>query len=286
MDTVYPLSHHLHKVLSNFADNLPYYKDMDSVQLEKYLQKINLEPAATKTYIALYTLGPTSALQLSKTTHMSRTQTYRYLETLQSAGLVSSEQLSYGTLFRALPLDNIEAIIVAREAETKTLKHDLGAMTTLLQQLSGSSGPKATTVHHYGLAGLKQANWNLTKATKEYRVFEAAHLSQHLDAHFARRCRERFMEKKLTSYDLTNATVIKAKEIEPFTPKRTFIRHLDPAVLTINFEVYIYDDVVTLLDYSQEQRHAVEIHHPTLNQMMTQLFTAMWQMGQPLEITN
>jgi hypothetical protein len=44
--------------------------------------------------------------------------------------------------------------------------------------------------------------------------------------------------------------------------------------LAINFEVYIYNDVV-----------ALEIHHPTLHQMMRQFYEAMWQRGQPLEIT-
>jgi len=252
--------------------------------LETYLAKLGIEAAATHIYIALSKLGPSSALQLAKAAKSSRTQTYRHLEALQARALVSSEQLSYGTLFRALPLENIEASLAQQEAETAALKQNLQGMSTILQQLAGAHGPKATTHHYYGLAGLKQVNWNLTKATKEYRVFEAAHLSAHFDAAFAKRCRERYIEQGLTSYDLTNATSVKAKDIAPFAKDRTFIRHLDPTVLAINFEVYIYNDVVTLLDYSQDQAHALEIHHPTLHQMMFQLFEAMWQMATPLKI--
>jgi sugar-specific transcriptional regulator TrmB len=259
---------------------------MDATQsLQAYLARLDIEAVATRIYIELFTLGPVSALQLAKATKISRTQVYRHLETLQHQGLVSSEQLSYGTLFRALPLQNLEAAIADREATTAALKNDLGAMSELLQHLSGSSGPTATTQHYYGIAGLKQANWNLTKADQEYRVFEVAHISQHLDKAFARRYRERCIERQLTSYDLTNSTSITAAEIEPFSPSRTHYRHIPPEILAINFEVYIYNDVVALLDYQKGHEHALEIHHPTLHQMMRQLYETMWQLGQPLEIT-
>jgi len=257
----------------------------DSLKVvQKYLQVLGIEPEASLVYLELTKLGPASALQVAKTTKISRTQVYRRLEELQDKGLVSAEQLSYGTLFRSLPLENIEALLAEREAETAAVKRNLGAMTELIQQLAGTSGPKATTQHYYGLAGLKQVNWNLTKAEKEFRVFEVAHLNQHLDKAFARRCRERYIERELTSYDLTNATSVRASELEPFEPTRTFLRHVDPEVLQINFEVYIYNEIVTLVDYSKNEQSALEIHHPTLQTMMQQLFDAMWSTATPLEI--
>jgi sugar-specific transcriptional regulator TrmB len=256
---------------------------MDQPLLE-YLQTLGIEPTATRAYLALAKLGPASALQLAKTTKISRTQIYRHIELLQKFGLVSQEALTYGTLFRALPLENIQATLAQREAETQTLKANLHDMATLLGTLNGDSGPTATTQHYYGLAGIKQANWNLTKAHKEYRVFEAAHLSAHLDASFARRCRERYIEKQLTSYDITNRTEVFATDLEPYAPSRTFYRHLPPETLNIEFEMYIYNDVVALLDYQKDHEHVLEIHHPTLYRMMIQLFEAMWQLGAPIAI--
>ncbi len=79
--------------------------------------------------------------------------------------------------------------------------------------------------------------------------------------------------------------MVKAADIEPFAPARTHYRHIDPQVLTINFELYLYNDTVTLLDYHKDTMQAIEIHHPTLHTMMTQLFEAMWNLGEPLEIT-
>lgn len=253
-------------------------------QLVDYLGSVGLELAAAHTYVALFELGPASALQLAKHSGTSRTQVYRHLEQLTQFGLVSAEQLNYGTLFRALPLENIDALLTDRQAQLKKQRTQLEAMTALMQQLSGSSGPTATTNHYYGLAGLKQVNWNLTKAQNEFRVFEVAHINQHLDEAFARRCRERYIEQGLTSFDLTNATEVIAKNIEPFAPARTHYRHIDRQVLAINFEMYIYNQTVTLLDYSKQNMHALEIHHPLLHSMMRQLFDAMWRLAKPLEI--
>jgi sugar-specific transcriptional regulator TrmB len=253
--------------------------------VQKYLQVLGIEPEATMVYVELTKQGPSSALQLSKITGISRTQTYRRLEDLQASGLASAEQLSYGTLFRALPFENVEALIAQREAENVQMKGSMGEMVNVLQQMAGGAGSKATVQHYYGLAGLKQVNWNLTNADKEFRVFEATHLSQRLDKVSARRHRERCIERELTSYNLTNDETIRAKDLEPFEPSRTFLRHIDREILTLNFEVYIYNDVVALLDYSKDQQLAMEIHHPTLHTMMRQLFEAMWNMATPLEIT-
>jgi sugar-specific transcriptional regulator TrmB len=253
--------------------------------VQNYLQVLGIEPEATTVYVELTKQGPSSALQISKITGISRTQTYRRLEELQSSGLASAEQLSYGTLFRPLPFENVEALLAQREAETTIAKSSMGDMINVLQHMAGSAGHKATVQHYYGLAGLKQVNWNLTKADKEFRIFEAAHLSQHPDKAFARRHREQCMERGLTSYDLTNNTSIKAKDLEPFEPSRTFLRHIGPEILTLNFEVYVYNDVVALLDYSKGQQLAMEIHHPALHAMMRQLFEAMWGIASPLEIT-
>jgi sugar-specific transcriptional regulator TrmB len=252
--------------------------------LQKYLEKLGVDPEATTLYVALTKQGHSSALQLAKGTGISRTQVYRLLDDLQKANLVSSEQLSYGTWYRALPLENIEGLLVNREAETAAIRRNLGAMAQALQALAGSSGPKATVQHYYGQAGLKQVNWNLAKADKEYRVFEVAHLNHHLDQAFARRCREQYVARGLRTYDLTNATKIALKDVEPVNLALSEYRHIDPEALAINFEMYIYNDVVTLVDYKQDGGMAIEIHHPTLKLMMQQLFDAMWQTATPLEV--
>lgn len=251
--------------------------------IQKYLAQLGLSADTSNVYVQLMKLGPSSALQITRVVSKPRTQVYRELETLQNHGLVSAEKMSYGTLFRALPLENIEGTLANREAETASMWRDLSSMSQLLQGIVGMKGEKAKVQHYYGLAGLKQVNWNLTKAKKEYRVFEARHLSQHLDPIFAKRCREKYIENGLTSYDLTNEKVHNKKDLEPVDLSRAKIRYIDPKILDIKFEMYIYNDVVTLLDYSGESQMALEIHHASLSAMMKQLFDSIW--GRGIDVT-
>src|SRR6478735_8433058 len=102
--------------------------------IQKYLEKLDIEPETTRLYIDLIKLGPSSALQLSKESKITRTQVYRHLDELKDNGLVSAEELNYGTLFRALPLENVEAIIANKESETAALKRNLGSMAKVLQE--------------------------------------------------------------------------------------------------------------------------------------------------------
>jgi sugar-specific transcriptional regulator TrmB len=261
---------------------------MESSQqtLLAYLESIGLSHAASQAYMALYKMGPSSALQLSRQARLSRTQTYRCLEELEKQTLVSSEQLSYGTIYTALSMANIEGLLSSREAETVKLKGELNSMMSLAQSLIGASKEnEAATFHYHGIAGIKQVNWNLTKADKEYFVLEMSHITDHFDETFGRRHRERQLERGLVSHDLTNSKSVTAKELMPVDLNKTHYRHIDPKILTINYELYIYNDVVTLIDYDIESSWAIEIHHAGLNIMMRQIYAALWSLGKPIKIS-
>jgi sugar-specific transcriptional regulator TrmB len=248
-------------------------------KVKSYLKRFGLSAQGSAVYIELFKVGPTTALKLAKTLGIPRTQVYRELEMLQEVALVSADKLRYGSLFRALPLENLEELLETRKASVETLSRELLPMAQMLQGIAAVSAVKATVRHYYGVAGLRQANWNLTKARKEFRVFETRHISQHLDAEFARRLRERIIERNLASFDLTNQKTVRRSDLEPVNLSKSNHRYIDPAVLDIKFEMYIYDETVTLLDYSKKQEMAIEICHPNLSLMMTQLFDAMWKMA-------
>lgn len=255
---------------------------MTNVQIiEQYMTQLGIAPEAAKVYLEL-SRTQSSVLQLAKILDMSRTQVYRHLESLQHYNLVSAEKLDHGVLYRPLPLESVEAIIIEREADLHGMRQKLDAMSHIMRDFVAGGPPQTVTRHFYGLAGVKQANWNLTKAKGEYRVFESAHLPEHLDESFARRFNARTMERELASYDITNKTSVDIRNLEPCDPKLVHYRHIDPSILNIEFEIYIYNDIVTLLDYGPENMQAIEIQNPMLQAMMRQMHQAMWDIGQPL----
>jgi sugar-specific transcriptional regulator TrmB len=253
--------------------------------LYSYLKQFGLSEVESKIYILLATEGPFSALQLAKETKLPRTQVYRYLEVLVEASLVNAEKLSYGTLYSALELSNLEAEIESRVLKATKLHKQLPLLNSLMKDLAGSQKSQKTTVkHYYGLAGIKQANWNLSKATKEFRVFEQKHLNAHLnDPLFTKRLKERFIEKGLKTYDLTNSERVNITDIEPINLDKSKMRHISPSIIEINFEVYVYDSTITLLDYTPDRMMAVEVNNPSLSKMMAQVFDAIWAQGKDIE---
>ncbi len=259
----------------------------EELTLTSYLINVGLSKNAAKSYVILYKLGPASALQLCRKTGLSRTQTYRCLEELEIQALVSSEQLSYGTIYTALPLSEIEGLLSSREAETAKLKNNLGSMVALAQSYIGAGKSDEVKVrHYYGIAGIKQVNWNLTRAEKEYFVLEMSHVTDHFDQTFGKRYRERMLERGIISHDLTNSTAVTYEELAPADLTKVHYRHIDPKILAINYEMYIYNDVVTLIDYDIDASWAIEIHHAGLNTMMRQIYTALWSLGKPIKISD
>jgi sugar-specific transcriptional regulator TrmB len=251
--------------------------------IKKYLGRLGVEPEAATLYMELSRNGYSSALQLAKSTGISRTQVYRLLEGLQQIGLVNGEQLSYGTLYRALPLENVGPLLAEREAETAAIRGDLRAMTDALKALAGGTGPEAAVRHYSGMSGLQEVSWNLGRAQKEFRVFEGAQAKNQRDPAFARRCREQYAARSLYGRYLTNAEKIAMREVEPLDPAYVQYRHADPMALTISFDLYIYNDIVTLVDY--EHATATEITHSPLRMMLQQLFDAQWALATPLQIS-
>lgn len=255
--------------------------------VQKYAQKLGITDDALLVYAELRKFGHRSALELSRSTKMPRTQVYRLLDELKGFGLVSAEQLSYGTLFRSLPFSNLEAVVAAKEADLLAVKRQMPSIEGFFNTLAGADTdePKAAVRHYYGMAGVKQVTWNILKAKDKFCVFEVSHLSAFADKAFTRHHREEVIKRGLKSYDLTNDNFAQKKDLEPLNEKTSFLRYVPKDILDIQFEVILYNDVVALLDYKNNSPMALEIHHPALKTMMQQLFDTMWAQAQPIKIT-
>lgn len=259
-----------------FMDSLP--------KIEQYLLQLGLKPETTRIYLELLRRRP-SVLQLAKAFGISRTQIYRHLEILSRYNLVSMEKFSQGTRYRALPLYNIEAIVLERQGVLQNLRANLASMTQLIQESVADKSQNPFVRHYSGLSGLKQANWNLTKARGEYRVFESQPLLHHfIDKDFVRRCNEELVKNKVISYDLVNYRPM-LDDVMPIDLERAYYRYIDPKILKIDFEIYIYNETTTLLDYNPDNMHAIEIEHPILFRMMHQIYELIWELATPIELS-
>ncbi|MEM6997710.1 MAG: helix-turn-helix domain-containing protein [Patescibacteria group bacterium] len=251
-------------------------------KLRDYLKDLGLSIDEIAVYLYLVEHGESAVLAISKGIDSGRTKLYPVLESLTEKQLVTANERHYGSSYSALPLESVEFLAQEKLRKAESLLTTLPSIQQTLQSIASPEVGGTKIFQYKGVEGLKQANYNLTKAKGEYRVFEMAPLEGHrnITKHFARKMQQRTHDAGLTTYDLTNNP--KRREIADETDKlrdKTKIAYIDPKVFEIEFETYIYDDVVGVLNYEHDDLVCLEIHNPALASQQKQLFDLVWAMA-------
>lgn len=245
-----------------------------------YLKQLGLEREQALVYLYLLQHGQDTVLGISKGIKTGRTKLYPLLEELAEKQLVVIHERHYGTSYEAQNPAVIEFLVGEHERKTEALRSALPSAVNILENIQRQSPTHTKIIEYKGIDGLKQMNFNLSKATKEFRVFELAGLDKHLGKHFAQKMRQRYQEKKLQSFDLTNNP---NRANEPgIEGQHAETRYINPRVFSIEFETYIYDNVVGLLNYENDDIFGVEIHSDKLARQQTQLFDLLWNQAERL----
>ena len=261
-----------------------YPMPVDNTILKKvvgYLKQLGLDDEQASVYLYLLEHGPSTVLGISRGIGSGRTKLYPLLEDLSTKQLITTHERHYGTSYEAQTPDAIEFLVLEQERKTDGLRKNLPAVLNALSQLGVNSPTQSRIVEYKGVDGLKQMNFNLTKAKDEYRVFELAGLDKLLGAHFADKMRSIYAEKRLQSYDLTN-NPNRANEpgsTSPFAKSA----YIDPAVFKIEFETFIYNNCVALLSYDREDVFGVEIYNDKLARQQKQIFDLLWKQSKALK---
>jgi len=241
-----------------------------------YLEQLGLSGEQALAYLFLLQNGPQTVLALSRGLETGRTKLYPLLEDLATKQLITVHERHYGTSYEAQTPEVVEFLVSEKEQEAEKLRGGLKPITTQLQNLQMRSPTTSKIIEYHGIDGLKQMNWNLGKADGEFRVLELSHLSDHLGKHFAEKMRRIYAEKKLVSYDLTNDSDWEFKTDVLEYKKHAKARYIDPAILNIEFETYIYNNCVALLSYENDDIFGVEIYNEKLAKQQIQLFDLIW----------
>ena len=247
----------------------------------RYMKHLGLEREQALVYLYLLQNGPNTVLAISRGIQTGRTKLYPLLEELSEKQLIAIHERHYGTSYEAQPPEVLEFLVSEHERKAEALRSTLPAALNILKNVQIDSPSTTKIIEYRGVDGLKQMNFNLAKATSEYRVFELAGLDKHLGKHFADKMREKYRERGLNSYDLTNHP---NRNEEPGAElPNAKIRYIDPAIFKIEFETYVYDTCVGLLSYEQDDIFGVEIYSEKLARQQTQLFDLIWNQAKVIK---
>jgi sugar-specific transcriptional regulator TrmB len=246
----------------------------------RYLKQLGLEQEQALVYLYLLQNGQDTVLGISKGIKTGRTKLYPLLEELAEKQLVVIHERHYGTSYEAQKPMAIEFLVSERERKAEALRSSLPAAVNILENIQQQSPVHTKIIEYKGIDGLKQMNFNLSKARSEYRVFELAGLDKHLGKHFADKMEQNYAERRLKSYDITNNP---NRRLEPGVGlPGAEVAYISPDIFKIEFETYIYNNVVGLLSYENDDIFGVEIYSEKLARQQTQLFSLLWNQAKIL----
>lgn len=176
----------------------------EQAKVVSYLKQLGISAEQSAAYLQLLSQGPQTVLQISRGLKTGRTKLYPLLDELAEKQLITIHERHYGTTYEITSLDSLDFLVSEHERKAEGLRKSLPAARNLLEQVAIASPSTSRIVEYRGIDGLKQMNFNLTKAQREFRVYELAGLDKHLGKHFAEKMRLRIAERGLETFDLTN----------------------------------------------------------------------------------
>lgn len=251
------------------------------------LKPFGLNDVEASIYLYLLQKGFSTVLQISGTLHIARTKVYRLLDKLQDKQLVQCKLDERGMKFGATDPEKFNQFIIEKQQEIEKLKQTLPSLLPYLNNLNVHQNKNSKILYYKGIEGLKQVSWNALKAKNKLRVFEVEHISDFLPLEFAEEFRQEQVNRKITTFDLTNKKSLAAfTKVTELFPTFSQFRYISPDKLKIKFETLIYNDVYATYTYKNEEIFCVEIYNQDLADMQKQLFDFIWQNAQPLQFTD
>ncbi len=237
-------------------------------------------------YLLLLRNGVMSALVISREIHIARTKVYRILDRLLAKNIINIRLDDQGKKFEANSYKELEMLVTEKEADVQRLRQELPGMFNELAMVVGKSGSRSKVLYYSEEDGLKQITWNSTRTRDPLRIFERSSMNAFMTFGFAEKIREEFVENDVHVRQLTNSI-----HLEPYTKnaehvRRMESRYLNPKEMEIIFEMLIYDDVVAIYNYTDEDKFGVEIYNDKLARTQKQLFDFIWNKSRKMKIIN
>lgn len=254
---------------------------MNKQLLNQHLNLLGLDETEVLLYLNLLERGPQTPLELSRKSSVNRSKIYRYLERLKNKKLVEDIDTGWGLKIAAGKPANLELLVRERETEVKEQKEILPVILTELKSLATVEPKEFEIKNYHGLEGLKQMMWNQLSAKKEILQFSFETRNEVVGKNFAEKVREEQVLRRIMLYEIENALdqgTFWYTDVPDF-PKFYSSRHIPPKILEIKQNLSIFNDTVSIMNWSGETKAGVEIAHPTLAKMQREIFWEFWRIA-------
>jgi len=239
---------------------------------------LGLEKFEVDIYLYLLEHGSRTHLQLSREADIDRSKVYRYVEKLVKKNLLEHVSDNSGKKLQAASPLNIEMLIRKKEAVLEEQKVFLPELINSLTSLPSYSKREFEVIHYRGQDGVQQMLWNHLSASTEIVAFSYQNKNDMVGKSFAEKIRFRQVEKNIKLYELEN-------EVDQGDFWYTDVigwdqvyssKYIDPKILEIKQYIAVFDNIVSIINWIDNEQVGVEVHNEVFAKMQKQLFWGFW----------
>lgn len=247
---------------------------MANVDLSPY----GLDANQSATYLAMLELGPSSVLEIAKTSGVNRSMLYGILDALTKQGLVYQSVRGKKTKFVARDPAVLHTMLSQRAEKFSKLLPDLHALVS-------SANKKPIIMLHEGLEGIKQVYLGSIHA-KEKKLYafvgvesllsRTNALEEFWDQEFKLERRKRNVFGQLIVPNNAAGKRFQQKDNQNFRESKL----VDATRYNFPAEALMYDNTVAFLSYTPHEEYAIQIESPTIAQTLKMAWRFMWEASQ------
>jgi sugar-specific transcriptional regulator TrmB len=248
------------------------------------LTLFGLSPIEADIYLCLTNTTAATALELSRSLLVPRTNIYDHLEKLIERGLVERIIQYKSQQFRAFPLSILESDIIKRKQDITQLEESLQFLQKNIKQIVPES-TKTQVRYYHGATGIRQMMWHALSATKEHVGYSILGRKEIVGEKFLREFIEEMKKRHIRDRVIINPGKERMQYIDATLNKRSapleHIKMLGQEILKITGDTTIYNHIFSVMYWKQNEIVGVEIENPELVAMQKNIFEILWKQAKP-----
>lgn len=253
--------------------------------IKEYITKLGFSEEAGRLYGALVAKGPLTALEASREASLERTSVYRMIEDLTAKGLIEEVLEHKSRRVRAVPPERIQRMIAEEKRRVSELENGFGEFERTVSQASGVVG---TQVRYYrGVSGIKQIMWNETKAEKEILGYTYRNMEEIAGVKFFKEWVAEIEKNGIISRDLRSDEFLVSMErpgYERVHIDKSSWRYLPEKVMSLSHNLDIYNDVVAIYYWEENDVFGVEIQNQKMADTQRSIWETMWKLAEEYKL--
>ncbi len=252
---------------------------MVNMSLTRVMRQMGLTSKHSLVYERLLSSPKATPLQLARETRLNRSSLYRYLEDLREVGLVELILGDKSSSYKANP-GGLSQYLVSEEARVENLKKTIPKLAAELVKEKAFTGSEVK--YFQGAEGLKQMLWNVVASRKPYVGLGYENWNTSVGKTYADKLRSKNMETGVESREITNDqdSGFEFTDLGEKYQKVYEHRRIDPNILEIKHDTYIYGEVFAYYYHYEGEYFGVEIHNKEIARTEKQMFEILWGMAE------